>query len=309
MAGTSGMRVGTSGAGGLGGWRPYRVLIPLALFSNLVNVLSAWDEHHKVSGLPVLTEFSSALVLLCLCWLPALALARAPLRRPWLRMVLVHGAAALAFSVGHTVGMTGLRNGVAALLDMGYRFDLSIPVLIYEGRKDLVSYFIIGGVFLLFGHGRAADTGSAAAVAPVLTPIMPAQFDIRDGARLLRVAVAEILAVRSAGNYAEFLLADGRRPLMRATLTQLAGKLGACGLVRTHRSWLVNHAHVRGLTPEGSGDYAISLSDGSGAPLSRRFPDALAQLRQGPQPPALASNTLAPASTMSSTVTKPSSSP
>jgi DNA-binding LytR/AlgR family response regulator len=105
-----------------------------------------------------------------------------------------------------------------------------------------------------------------------------ASFDIRDGARLVRVPVSEILAVRSAGNYAEFLLADGRRPLMRSSLGALETGMAEHGFLRTHRSWLVNPSRVTGLRPEGSGDYAIELGAVE-APLSRRFPQALSTLR------------------------------
>ena len=86
------------------------------------------------------------------------------------------------------------------------------------------------------------------------------------------------MAVRSAGNYAEFLLADGRRPLMRTPLAALEARLAPLGFVRTHRSWLVNAARVTGVKPEGSGDYAVELDEVE-APLSRRFREALAILR------------------------------
>ncbi|MFV3130217.1 LytTR family DNA-binding domain-containing protein [Niveispirillum sp. KHB5.9] len=267
---------------GLGGWRPYLGLVPLMLGSNIVNITSAWEDRNWPTWLPVLTEFSSAIVILCLCWLPALALAKAPLTRPWGRVALIHAVTAVGFSALHTLGMALVRNSTSALLDLNYHFHVTAPVLIYEGRKDMMTYLVICGVFLLFGHGRPAAKPIPAAMPPDAAPppTAPVLFDIRDGARLLRVAVAEIMAVRSAGNYVEFLLADGRRPLMRATLTQVADELSPHGMLRTHRSWLVNGAHVRGLEPEGSGDYALTLADGSTAPLSRRFPDALEMLRR-----------------------------
>jgi DNA-binding LytR/AlgR family response regulator len=105
-------------------------------------------------------------------------------------------------------------------------------------------------------------------------------FDIRDGARLTRVRLSEILAITSAGNYVEFALQDGRRLLMRSPLSALESDLEGRGFVRTHRSWLVNAARVTALKPEGSGDYEISLG-GLDVPLSRRFKPALAKLRQG----------------------------
>ena len=95
---------------------------------------------------------------------------------------------------------------------------------------------------------------------------------------MVRTQLSDILAVRSAGNYAEFLLSDGRRPLMRTSLGGLQGRLGPQGFVRTHRSWLVNAARVTGLRPEGSGDYAVELGAVE-VPLSRRFREALEALR------------------------------
>ena len=104
-------------------------------------------------------------------------------------------------------------------------------------------------------------------------------FEIRDGARTLRQPVGEILAATSAGNYVEFVLADGRRPLMRATLRAVEASLAPSGFIRTHRSWLVNRASVRLIEAEGSGDFRLELEGGAAAPLSRRFPGALAALR------------------------------
>jgi DNA-binding LytR/AlgR family response regulator len=92
------------------------------------------------------------------------------------------------------------------------------------------------------------------------------------------VRLDELLAVASAGNYVEFVLRDGRRLLMRSPLTALESELSPRGLLRTHRSWIVNAKLVTALKPEGSGDYSIELGSLS-VPLSRRFPEALARLK------------------------------
>jgi DNA-binding LytR/AlgR family response regulator len=136
-------------------------------------------------------------------------------------------------------------------------------------RKDILGYALIVGLFFLIDHllRRPGDK-----------PSEPSTFDIRDGAKLTRVKMEEILAVTSAGNYVEFILADGRRLLMRAPLRSVEEELTPRGFVRTHRSWLVNAGKVTTLKPEGSGDYTVELGKQS-APLSRRFPDALAKLR------------------------------
>jgi DNA-binding LytR/AlgR family response regulator len=110
-------------------------------------------------------------------------------------------------------------------------------------------------------------------------PAAPATFDIRDGATLLRAPVAEIVAVKAAGNYVEFALQDGRRPLMRVSMARVEAALAPHGFVRTHRSWLVNPGRVRELSATGSGDFRIDLGDALTAPASRRYPQALARLR------------------------------
>ena len=78
--------------------------------------------------------------------------------------------------------------------------------------KDVLAYALFIGLFSLIDHllqpaRRNANRGHQT-------------FDIRDGAKLTRVKLEEILAVSSAGNYVEFILADGRRLLMRSAASQ-----------------------------------------------------------------------------------------
>src|SRR5439155_5389542 len=141
----------------------------------------------------------------------------------------------------------------------------------YELPKDALAYGLFVGGIALVGHLLRHQQLSQA-------PGQTLTFDIRDGARLTRVQLSDILAITSAGNYVEFALSDGRRLLMRSPLSALESDLAGRGFVRTHRSWLVNEAAVTGLTPEGSGDYGVALGSLT-APLSRRFPAALARLR------------------------------
>ncbi len=135
------------------------------------------------------------------------------------------------------------------------------------------------GIAILMWVVPRLNFGGAAPCPPTL--VSDDYFDIQDGARLLRVRLSEILAVRAAGNYVEFLLRDERRPLMRASLSEIETALGPSGFLRTHRSWIINPAQVRLLEPSGSGDYRLALEGGAEAPVSRRFPKALAKLKGG----------------------------
>jgi DNA-binding LytR/AlgR family response regulator len=158
---------------------------------------------------------------------------------------------------------------VYGLMGKHYEIGAFLPQLLYEARKDLLGYALFVGLFSLIDHLLRQ---------PGETSVEGTTFDIRDGAKLTRVRLDEILAVSSAGNYVEFFLADGRRLLMRSPLRSVESELGPRGFVRTHRSWLVNGKKVTTLKPDGSGDYTVELGQ-QAVPLSRRFPDALAKLR------------------------------
>ena len=289
LRGTNGAAAGTSGfALTLGAWALAAALMALVTFVNVTTILD--DAHNRgvrmPLALPVTLEATSAVAALASLVIVVVALRIAPPGRgPLWRTIAVHAAGTLAFSVAHVMLMTLLRTVIFALAD--HRYEFSLSELPYEYRKDLLSYLVIGGIFWLVARERErqAAAGRAASIAaPTAEPAgraRPATYDIRDGASILRAPVGEIIAAKAAGNYVEFALEDGRRPLMRAPLSQVETALAQHGFVRTHRSWLVNAARVRALSPAGSGDFRIDLGCGLTAPLSRRYPNALARVRAG----------------------------
>lgn len=218
---------------------------------------------------PVIDEGSSAIMTLIVLAIPAAVVfwtRRA--RPPGALLAPVHAIAALIYSIVHVGGFVALRVMAYPVMGRHYGFDVRTEYP-YEFGKDLIAYIFGALVFWLVL--RWVDG---------FVPGQPARttYDIQDGARLLRIPTAEIRAVRSAGNYIEFHLADGRRPLRRSSLAAVEAELSSHGFVRTHRSWLVNKACVTGLRPEGSGDYAVELGEIE-APLSRRYREALPALR------------------------------
>ena len=274
--GMSGASSGTNGfALTLGAWALAAALMGLVTFVNVMTILD--DAHHRGVRLPLVLpltlEVTSAVAALASLVIVVIALRIAPPGRgPWWRTLTVHAVGTLAFSVAHVMLMTLLRTVIFALA--GHHYDFSLSELPYEYRKDLLSYLLIGGIFWLVARERERW-----ASAPPASAVGPCTFDIRDGVTILRVPVSEILAARAAGNYVEFALEDGRRPLMRASMGQAEAALAPHGFLRTHRSWLVNAARVRALTAAGSGDFKLDLGCGLTAPLSRRYPEALSRLR------------------------------
>lgn len=258
----------------ISGWVTIAVVTVLVMVVNALTVLS--DMPQVDWWEPWIWEGSSVLMLMILIWLPWMTTAIAPPEDVrgggWhrrLRFAGIHLAGALVYSLIHVAGFLALRRLAYRLLEVGpYLIGDLVGRFLYEFRKDLLTYGTFVAVFWLVGRLRRGHE----------TPLQPVSFDIRDGGRIIRAPLDQIVAVSSAGNYVEFCLADGRRPLMRATLAAIEVELEGFGFVRAHRSWLVNARKVTGLRPEGSGDWTVELGPVE-APLSRRYPQALERLK------------------------------
>ena len=67
-------------------------------------------------------------------------------------------------------------------------------------------------------------------------PVAASQYDDNEIVNPTASAhMDDILAATSAGNYVEFILADGRRPLMRVTLAAVEGEITAIRMILTGR--------------------------------------------------------------------------
>ena len=98
---------------------------------------------------------------------------------------------------------------------------------------------------------------------------------MRDGARTHFLAANTIDWAEAAGNYVELHTA-GRAILHRTSLAALEAELSAHGFARIHRSRLVRLAAVQSLASTPSGDFELTLADGTKIGGSRRFRGALA---------------------------------
>ena len=250
----------------------FAVVAALVAAINTMNVVSDSREMHGNDLFaPVVGEASSWLTAMAFFWIIWLAYRLAPpFARPRWRL-LVHIPFAVFFALAHVSGFIVLRKLAYALAGSYYDFGSFWPNFTYELRKDAIGYALFIVVLAFIAHLLRQQQNIA-------RPGQSLVFDIRDGARLIRVRLEDVLAIGSAGNYVEFILRDGRKLMMRSPLSALEQELGPHGFVRTHRSWVVNAAQVTGLKSQGSGDYSVEI-DALTVPLSRRFPQALARLK------------------------------
>lgn len=236
-----------------------------------MNVIGDLHDPRATPFRPVVAEASSWVTAMAFFWIIWTGYRMAPpvVRPRW--KLLIHVPIALLFMVAHVSGFLVLRKVAYALAGLHYVVGSLTANFAYEIRKDAIGYALFIGGLTFIDHMLRQQRAIAGAQPPQT-------IDVRDGARLSRVRLDEVLAIGSAGNYVEFILRDGRKLMMRSPLSALEDELGPRGFVRTHRSWVVNVSQVTGLKPEGSGDYAIEIGTLT-LPLSRRFPQALAQLK------------------------------
>jgi hypothetical protein len=268
--GISGDRVGTSGTLRRTFFYSFATAAALVAVINAINVISDTKIHTDLAG-PIVWEGSSWIALMAFFWVPWIGYRLAPpfVRPRW--KLLAHIPVAFLFSLLHVWGFNLVRTLIYWLAGDHYDFGSFWPNFFYELRKDVLGYALFIAGFALIEHLLRQQQ-------LIDAPGQTLTFDIRDGARLNRVRLDEVLAIASAGNYVEFVLRDGRKLMMRSPLSALENELGPRGFLRTHRSWLVNANAMTALKPEGSGDYTVELGSLE-APLSRRFPEALAKLR------------------------------
>ncbi|MFL5296932.1 MAG: LytR/AlgR family response regulator transcription factor [Phenylobacterium sp.] len=122
-----------------------------------------------------------------------------------------------------------------------------------------------------FDEARFA-TALARAKASVGIARRPAKLAVHSGGRTLLIDAGQVLMVAAEDNYVRVCV-QGRSFLHRATLGAVERALGDPDILRVHRGFLVNMAHVREVSPLDARRLQLVLRDGSTAPVSRRYRD------------------------------------
>jgi len=102
----------------------------------------------------------------------------------------------------------------------------------------------------------------------------------RDGQTNLRLPLNSVLWLEAERDYVR-LHTEGRRYLVRDRLSAFEQRLPAELFVRVHRSALVRRSAVVAIRNKGDRAYALTLTNGDTAPVSRSFADVARSLVNG----------------------------
>lgn len=279
---------GTGGwPGGINGeWTMFAAIAAVALAIGIVNALSgaqdaAWRGDSYDIGRRLFWELSSIIVILLLVPILALAVRRMRQARGLAIPVGIAAATMLGFSALHIAGMVGLRKLLLWLAGGVYDFHFSLAAVLYEFRKDAVTALLLGATLWLMESRRELKKAARAAASMPAAPLEQPSPDLiwlRDGTSRIRVAPRDILWVASAGNYIEYILANGTQHLIRGTLAATESELARFAIVRVHRTRLANLDRVSGVDFKPSGDFELTFDNGQTLGGSRRYRPAVAAL-------------------------------
>ena len=270
-------------------WRIHAVVMAVVLAIGVINALSMAHDHARNGGAydlgrPLYWELTSVAVIAALAPLVAMGVER--LRQVWhaRHWWMVAGLIAVivvGFSALHIVGMVVLRMAGLAMAGSSYHFTWTLSELAYEFRKDLATCVLLALTFwLALSRRDLARTRETADGIAAATNVTPGHLWLRDGATSHRIAPRDVVSLSSAGNYVEYRLAGGASHLVRATLAKEEPRLKPFGIVRVHRTRMVNLHRVVGVAPRPSGDFELRLDNGDTVTGSRRYRSAIGRLAE-----------------------------
>ena len=247
------------------------VLLALAALQGTVNGVSRLSDLRgagaDVAGWTIAVDEASSLCawFVCMALVWRLVAVLQPPRVAWPVAALLHVLATVPVSLLHVALMVLLREGAYGLAGTGYVFagDGLLKGLVYEYRKDAPVYFILAAAF----------AGIRWSTRPPAPEGQERILVIHDGTRRIRLPHARIDRVEAAGNYVE-IHSGGEAFLHRATTSAIGEELGPA-FARIHRSRLVRRDAIRATEGLPSGDFILTLADGTEVRGSRRYRGAL----------------------------------
>jgi hypothetical protein len=187
--------------------------------------------------------------------------------------LMMHLGLSVAFSFLHVLGMTAIRQLGFRLMGESYYFGGWGQVLIYEYRKDLMTYLTIV-LFIyalrmlvrrLIGEAKYVQLGESGQ-----DQSLPDRLLVKKLGKEFLISIEDIDWVSASGNYANLHVQERVYP-MRSTMKTMVSLLPANQFSRIHRSTIVNLQRVAHIEAQDGGDHLVTLKGGKQLNFSRRY--------------------------------------
>ncbi|MGA9353856.1 MAG: LytTR family DNA-binding domain-containing protein [Terriglobales bacterium] len=105
---------------------------------------------------------------------------------------------------------------------------------------------------------------------PALAKLQSLRVAIKSRGGILFIHLGDVVSVQAQGNYVLLQLGSSSH-LLRDSISVVEEKLGPYGLIRIHRSLLVNAAFVEGIRPYPTGEYGLQIKGGKEYTVTRTY--------------------------------------
>ena len=219
---------------------------------------------------PFVWEFSSTWVAFLLVPFILMFDERYPISSQyWLKRLLMHIPLSIAFSALHISGFVALRKLIFASVNEVYIFTDFNYTILYEYRKDVMTYISIMVVIYAYREILRLRNGEAQIEKSEEERIMVSKSGV-----FKFIEPSSVDWVEAAGNYVEIHVGE-ETYMLRATMKEIERRLGSKDFARIHRSSIIRKDFLERVKPAANGDKILFLKDGTELRLSRRYNDNL----------------------------------
>jgi DNA-binding LytR/AlgR family response regulator len=150
-----------------------------------------------------------------------------------------------------------------------------IPLSSSEGARDSLVHPGTQPSRLALNAARDAEEKTARSKNTLSRLQLLAKLDslrlaIKVGGKILFIHLGDVVSIQAQGSYV-LLQRDASSHLLRESISVVAEKLGPYGLIRIHRSVLVNAAFVEGIRPFSTGEYGLQVKGGKEYTVTRTY--------------------------------------
>lgn len=225
-------------------------------------LLAAWQ--------PFVWEFSSVIVVFIMVPIILIFDERYPISsKSWPQRLAMHVPLSFLFSILHITGMIWIRKLIYFLVGEKYIYGELNYAILYEYRKDIMTYCSILLVIYAYREILRLRHGEAQIEKSDEKRIM-----VSKAGQFKFIDPKSVDWVEAAGNYVE-LHVKSDSYMLRATMKDIELRLGDKDFARVHRSAIVRKDFIESIKSASSGDKILILKDETNIRASRRYSENL----------------------------------
>ncbi|MFK8010436.1 MAG: LytR/AlgR family response regulator transcription factor [Marinicellaceae bacterium] len=188
---------------------------------------------------------------------------------------LYHIGHSIVFSIVHIIGMVLIRKLVYFFHNKKYDFGHWPSEMVYEYRKDVLSYFfILSGIYIYQMIIRQLQGDASIVSEQNNSSKQTDKLLIKKKGKEFIINLNNVSSIESGGNYI-YIHSNNEVYPMRSTMNKMLKKLDHNQFMRVHRSYIINLDFIKEIISPENQVYKITMKNNATVPLSRKYRNQL----------------------------------